>query len=53
MRIYDEIGIKELTLAKMEKYFANGFKELEAIEVSEEKKTALADFTNYLINREK
>ena len=53
MRIYDETGIKELTLAKMEKYFANGFKELEAIEVSEEKKTALADFTNYLINREK
>lgn len=53
MRIYDEIGIKELTLAKMEEYFANGFKELEAIEVSEEKKTTLADFTNYLINREK
>lgn len=53
MRIYDEIGIKELTLAKMEEYFANGFKDLEAIEVSEDKKTALADFTTYLINREK
>ena len=53
MRLYDEMGIKELTLAKMEEYFANGFKELEAIEVSEEKKTTLADFTNYLINREK
>ncbi len=53
MRIYDEIGIKALTLAKMEEYFANGFKDLEAIEVSEDKKTALADFTTYLINREK
>ena len=53
MRIYDEIGIRELTLAKMEEYFANGFQDLKAIEVSEEKKTALADFTTYLINREK
>lgn len=53
MRIYDEIGIRELTLAKMDEYFAKGFKELEGITIATEKKKALADFTTYLINREK
>jgi len=51
--IYDEIGIRQLTLDKMEEYFANGFKALESIEGNEQEKTALIDFTNYLINREK
>ena len=53
MRIYDEIGIRKLTLAKMDEYFAHGFEELEAIDVPESKKKALSDFTHYLIDREK
>ena len=53
MRIYDEIGIRQLTLAKMDDYFANGFNALDGINVPAEKKTALSDFTTYLINREK
>lgn len=53
MRIYDEIGIRQLTLAKMDDYFANGFNALDGINAPAEKKTALSDFTTYLINREK
>jgi geranylgeranyl diphosphate synthase type II len=51
--IYDEIGIRQLTLDKMDEYFASGFKALASIEGNEEQKSALIDFTNYLINREK
>lgn len=51
--IYDEIGIKELTLAKMEEYFQRGFEALNDIEGNEVQKAALIDFANYLINREK
>lgn len=51
--IYDEIGIKELTLAKMNEYFAKGFKALEGINVSEERKAGLKTFAQYLIDRDK
>lgn len=52
-KIYGEIGIRELTLAKMNDYFAHGFEALQQIKVAEEKKKPLIEFTNYLINREK
>ncbi|OEK05813.1 polyprenyl synthetase family protein [Roseivirga misakiensis] len=51
--VYAEIGIKELTLDKMNEYFQSGFKALEKIEVAEERKELLIEFTNYLINRDK
>ncbi len=51
--IYNEIGIRELTLDKMNEYFQKGFDALEKIEVAEEKKKPLIEFTNYLINRDK
>jgi len=51
--IYEEIGIKELTLSKMNDYFHQGFEALERIEVPSDKKQPLIDFTNYLINRDR
>ncbi len=51
--IYNEIGIQELTLSKMSEYFQKGFDALAKIEVAEEKKKPLIEFTNYLINRDK
>lgn len=51
--IYNEIGIRELTLEKMNDYFQKGFEALEKIEVAKEKKEPLMEFTNYLINRDK
>lgn len=51
--IYNEIGIRELTLKKMNDYFQKGFEALEKIEVTKEKKEPVIEFTNYLINRDK
>ena len=51
--IYDQIGIKELTLAKMNEYFNKGFESLDKIEVAEERKTGLKSFAQYLIERDK
>jgi geranylgeranyl diphosphate synthase type II len=51
--IYDQIGIKELTLAKMYEYFNKGFESLDKIEVAEERKTGLKSFAQYLIERDK
>lgn len=53
MTIYSEIGIRELTLAKMTDYFQKGFEGLEGIQAPKEKKQPLIEFTNYLINRDK
>ncbi len=51
--IYDEIGIRELTLDKMQEYFDSGFEALEALGIDANKQQALIDFTKYLIDREK
>lgn len=51
--IYNEIGIHGLTMEKMNEYFHKGFEALDEIEVAEEKKKPLIEFTNYLINRDK
>ena len=51
--IYDQIGIKELTLGKMNEYFNKGFESLDKIEVAEERKTGLKSFAQYLIERDK
>ena len=51
--IYDEIGIRELTLEMMATYFARGFEALKSIEGNAQEKATLIDFTNYLIEREK
>jgi len=51
--VYNELGIRELTKQKISAYFEKGFKALEKLNVSAERKKPLLDFTNYLINREK
>ncbi|MBO3699301.1 polyprenyl synthetase family protein [Roseivirga sp. E12] len=51
--IYDEIGIYDLTLGKMNEYFQKGFEALKKIEVAEENKKPLIEFAEYLINRDK
>lgn len=51
--IYDQIGIKELTLAKMNEYFDKGFESLDEIKVAEERKNGLKSFAQYLIERDK
>ena len=51
--IYDEIGIKELTLAKMNEYFDRGFRALERIDVAQDRKAGLKSFAHYLIDRDK
>lgn len=52
-RIYNDIGIHELTIEKMNEYFQKGFDALGEIKVAEEKKKPLIEFTDYLINRDK
>lgn len=51
--IYDEIGIKALTLAKMDEYFQKGFNALNSLDIPQEKKQPLTDLANYLIDRER
>lgn len=51
--IYDEIGIRELTLEKIEYWFRKGFEALAGLGVTDERKAPLIDFTKYLINRDK
>lgn len=51
--IYAQLGIRELTLAKMQEYYDKGFTALHHIDIPDERKQPLIDFTNYLINREK
>lgn len=51
--IYDQIGIHELTAAKMNEYFDMGFEALEMMEIPQEKRQSLKSFAEYLIDREK
>ncbi|GAB5522762.1 MAG: polyprenyl synthetase family protein [Roseivirga sp.] len=51
--IYDEIGIRQLTIAQIDAWFAKGFKALEALDVPAARKEPLINFTEYLIDREK
>lgn len=51
--IYDEIGMRELTLDKMNQWFDRGFEALASLEVTEARKAPLVAFTKYLIDREK
>lgn len=52
-QIYQEIGIKELTEQKMNEYFDSGFEYLEQVEADSTRKAFLAEFSKYLINRDK
>ncbi len=51
--IYNQLEIPALCQAKMNQYFAQGFKDLEAIDVSENQKAFLRNFTEQIIHREK
>lgn len=51
--IYDQLGIRELTEAKMEEYFNAAFEGLNQLQVPEERKDLLLSFTHQLILREK
>ena len=51
--IYDEIGIRELTLKKMNEYFDKGLSLLQQISASDTAKHNIIEFTQYLIDRDK
>lgn len=51
--IYNQLEIPALCQAKMKQYFAQGFHDLEAIKVQEDKKAFLRNFTEQIIHREK
>jgi geranylgeranyl diphosphate synthase type II len=51
-KIYDQIGIHELTAKKMNDYFEEGFKALERLAIEKEKRDSLKKFAAYLIDRE-
>lgn len=51
--IYNEIGIRELTSAKIDAWFDKGFQTLEQLAVPADRKQPLIAFTRYLIDREK
>ena len=49
--IYQELGIKEITLKTSENYFINALNGLKKISIKEERKTELASFLSELRNR--
>ena len=51
-RIYDEIGIREISEEKVSKYYAESQKYLDAIAVEDEKKEGLRAYAERLINRQ-
>ena len=51
--IYNQLGIKALTEAKMNEYFDKGFKALKKLEAPLAQKATLRAFTEWLIDREK
>ena len=51
-RLYNEIGIREMSEMKINEYFDQSQKYLDAIAVPEERKQALRQFTAKLMNRE-
>lgn len=51
-RIYDEIGVKEISEYKVTEYFEEAQKYLNAISVSDERKQPLREFSSILLNRD-
>lgn len=51
--IYKQLSIQEITLQKMNEFFARAFQLLNSIELPEERKELLRQFTQQLIEREK
>ncbi len=51
-RIYDQLGIKELTENKMNEYFSMGFVSLKKVEAPLQRKSILKEFAESLIGRE-
>jgi len=52
-RLYDEMGIGQLALHKIEEYFRRGLQCLDQVSVSEERKRPLLDYVNEMMHREK
>lgn len=51
-KIYNELGIKELSENLMNNYFKQGFEKLAVLDVPDENKKELIAFTEFLINRD-
>jgi len=51
-KIYDQIGIKELTESKMNEFFNSGFQYLEQVDCKTERKERLNEFSKSLIHRD-
>lgn len=52
-RIYNEIGIPEMTKLKMDQYFSHSFDLLDQLDASEKGKTELKNFAEMLMKRER
>ncbi|MBD0404550.1 polyprenyl synthetase family protein [Flammeovirga sp. EKP202] len=50
--IYDRLGIKQMATNRANEYFNKGFKALERLEITEDKKQLLKEFGIYLQNRD-
>jgi len=50
--VFDEVGVQQLTLNKMNDYFNEGIALLDELEIASAPKKELNTFINYLINRE-
>ncbi|MEM7103914.1 MAG: polyprenyl synthetase family protein [Bacteroidota bacterium] len=50
--LFEKLAIREVAQEKMEAYLSEGFRHLEALSISENKKKVLADFARTLITRE-
>ncbi|GAA4411260.1 polyprenyl synthetase family protein [Nibrella viscosa] len=50
--IYDQLGIREITESRINKYFAEGFANFEQLEANSTRKEMLLAFTHQLVERE-
>ncbi|MDD3566829.1 MAG: polyprenyl synthetase family protein [Bacteroidales bacterium] len=53
LKIYNEVGVKEITEEKINEYFDNALKALEGINVSSEKKVVLQTIAERIMNRDR
>lgn len=53
LKIYNEVGVKEITEKKINEYFDNALKALEGINISSEKKVVLQTIAERIMNRDR
>jgi len=51
-RLYDELGVRQMTEIKINDYFQKGFEALDSLNVAHARKKPLLDFVQFLVERE-